>query len=53
MAIIRKKKTQEEKERENLGTCQTFTDMYYRYIEEAGRNREEKTNPPANTESDK
>ena len=53
MAIIRKRKTQEEKERENPGTCQTFTDMYYRYIEQGARNREEKTNPPVQTESQK
>ncbi|WP_018964663.1 hypothetical protein [Porphyromonas gulae] len=53
MAIIRKRKTQEEKERENPGTCQTFTDIYYRYIEEVGRHREEKINPPAQTESPK
>ncbi|WP_230484097.1 hypothetical protein, partial [Porphyromonas gingivalis] len=53
MAIIRKRKTQEEKERENPSTCQTFTDMYYRYIEQGARNREKKTNPPAQTESPK
>lgn len=42
MAIIRKRKTEEEKELENPSTCQTFTDMYYRYIEQGARNREKR-----------